>query len=155
MTDAPIDAVHALLSFIAKPEAAKKLADQLAEVKAAKADLEKLKTELDGREKELSAQDASLRVREAELKLERDQLDKQENSLTERANKIKAGEESLQNDRLAHAKEHSQGSENLNNREQAVTAREQQLQKQLAKLAADRAALDKKLAKAKEFIDAA
>jgi peptidoglycan hydrolase CwlO-like protein len=148
------DRLDALLAIIRDPKAAEKLAEQMAAIDKAKADLNKRRAETVGREKQLDDRDETLNRVEAEQARERDRLAAQEASLTDRANKIKAAEDKLQADIVAHGQEHGRQSAELNSREQKVTKREAELDRAEAKFKADRAALDKKLVKAQEFISA-
>jgi hypothetical protein len=148
------DRLDALLAIIRDPKAAEKLAEQMAAIERAKLELNKRRAETIGREKHLDDRDQMLNRVEAEQARERDRLAAQEASLTDRANKIKAAEDKLQADVVAHGQEHGRQSAELNSREQKVGKREAALAAAEAKFKTDRAALDKKLAKAQELISA-
>jgi chromosome segregation ATPase len=148
------DRLDALLAIIRDPKAAEKLAEQMAAIDKAKADLNKRRAETIGREKQLDDRDEMLNRVEAEQARERDRLAAAEASLADRANKIKAAEDKLQAEVVAHGQEHGRQSAELNSREQKVSKREAELDRAEAKFKADRAALDKKLVKAQEFISA-
>lgn len=150
----PESFVDAVLAIIADPKAAQRLRDQKAELDGARAEYQKAKSGHDAREKDLARRDDHLQRVEAELKLERDRLAKLEASLEDRARKIAAGENELQAKIVAHGQEYGKGSAELNSREQAVAGREKALEKGLAKLEADRAEVDKKLAAARAFVAA-
>jgi hypothetical protein len=148
------DRLDALLSIIRDPKAAEKLAEQMAAIDKAKLELNKRRSETVGREKHLDDRDETLNRVEAEQQRERDRLSAQEASLADRANKIKAAEDKLQAEVVAHGQEHGRQSAELNSREQKVSKREAELERAEAKFKADRAALDRKLAKAQELISA-
>jgi hypothetical protein len=148
------DRLDALLAIVADPKAAKKLADQMAQLVAAKADLAKSVAEHISRDAELKGKQKRLEEIEGEQQRERDRQATAENSLTDRAKLIRAYEDELQAKIVAHGQEHGRRSAELNTREQVVTRRENHVGQAETAVAADRALLDKKLAKAREFVDA-
>jgi glycerol-3-phosphate cytidylyltransferase-like family protein len=150
----PSDRLDALLAIIRDPKAAEKLAEQMATLERAKIELNKRRSETVGREKHLDDRDEMLNRVEAEQQRERDRIAAQEASLADRANKIKAAEDKLQADIVAHGQDIGRRSAELNSREQKVTKREAELERAEAKFKADRAALDRKLAKAQELMRA-
>lgn len=147
--------VEAVLAIIADPEAAKKRAKELADLKAAREELEDAKAGHSARDKELGARDQRLQSAAATLEQERQRLEAQEQSLADRADKITVGENELQGKIVAHGQEHGRISAELNTREQAVARRELELEEKLAQLETDRAEVDRRLAAAKAFVDAA
>jgi hypothetical protein len=151
----PEDFIKAVLAIVADPAAAKRRADEMATLNALKKDLDKRQAEQDAREKTLAGHDAETRRGQAEIRLGLDRLAAQEASLAARAKEITAGENQLQGKIVAQGQEANRRSAELNTREQNVTRRERELDKAERKVAEDRALLDKKLAKAREFVDAA
>jgi chromosome segregation ATPase len=149
------DRLDALLAIIRDPKAAEKLAEQMAAIDKAKADLNKRRAETVGREKQLDDRDEALNRIEAEQQRERDRLNAQETSLADRARQIKAAEDKLQAERVAHGQDINRRSAELNSREQAVAKLERELVDKLRVLEADRAEVAKRLAAAKAFVNAA
>ncbi|HET8921347.1 MAG TPA: hypothetical protein VFN27_16930 [Xanthobacteraceae bacterium] len=155
MAEREPDRLDALLAIIRNPDAAEELADQMAELDGARDLHDKRDAELDARKDELEALNAQLKNIEGRQQVEHNRIAEHEASLATRAKIIGDREAELQGEVIAHAQEHGRRDAELNTREQAVAARENELEEKVAKYEADREALDRKIAAARAFVDAA